>query len=60
MRDPLTLPKFWGHLPTLEAATKRGQKRPLVGITQGGSSRKDAGAKSAAYDADAQRKGRQA
>jgi len=49
-RDPLTYPYKRGtrRLQNLKTALDRGAKRPPIGLTQGGSSRKFAGAKPAA------------
>ena len=40
--------------PTFSEAMKDGTKEPAVTVTQGGSSRKDSGARVAARDADTQ------
>jgi hypothetical protein len=47
-RDPLTYPKLQRSLDTLGKALTESQKRPLIGVTQGGSSRKYSGCKPAA------------
>ena len=47
-RDPLTFPKGQQSLDTMYRALKDSQKRPYIGLTQGGSSRKNAGCKPAA------------
>lgn len=45
---------FKRKFQTLEAALKEAQKQPLIGVTQGGSSSKNSGARPAAKDADVQ------
>lgn len=50
-RDLFKLPSLKRRLPTLRAFLKHADKRPFTGITQGGSSRRDAGAKVAATNA---------
>lgn len=48
-RDPLTLPGAGRtRFLTLNAVRRRSLHNPPIGVTQGGSSRKDAGAKPAA------------
>jgi hypothetical protein len=47
-RDPLTFPERLGRLDSLDEVLKRNTKRPAIGITCGGSSRKAKGAKVAA------------
>lgn len=47
-RDPLTYEHGRARLPTLHAVLKAGRKQPRIGVTQGGSSRKDAGCRPAA------------
>jgi hypothetical protein len=47
-RDPLTYPRLMKRLPTLFRTLK--QKAPRIGVTQGGSSREDSGARPAATD----------
>jgi len=49
-RDPLTFPKGRVGFDSLASATAGTVKRPPIGLTQGGSSRKDNGAKPAATD----------
>jgi len=39
-----------GAFESMRSALKRSERRPLTGVTQGGSSRSNAGAKSAASD----------
>jgi hypothetical protein len=46
-------PKLGGSFESLGTSFKEAEKRPLIGITQGGSSRKGGGAKSAANDGEA-------
>lgn len=48
-RDPFG--GFEGKFETLGGSLQEADKRPLIGLTQGGSSRKGGGAKSAARDA---------
>lgn len=48
-----SFPKLGGGFESLGTSFKEAEKRPLVGITQGGSSRKGGGAKSAANDGNA-------
>jgi hypothetical protein len=43
-----------GRLENMKEALERSQKHPALGVTQGGSSRKDGGARVAARDADIQ------
>ena len=50
-RDPLTLPKGIMKLDTMGKALKESTKQPPIMYTQGGSSRKNAGAKVAAINA---------
>lgn len=47
-RDPFSWPKGRVSYPTLNATLRRTDKQPYIGVTQGGSSRKNRGAKSAA------------
>jgi hypothetical protein len=47
-RDPLTYPKNKHRLDALKDVYRQNSKRPYIGITQGGSSRKARGAKVAA------------
>lgn len=47
-RDPMTLPKGIMKLDTMGRALKESSKRPPILYTQGGSSRKNSGAKVAA------------
>lgn len=49
-RDPLTFPKGSARLDTLRSALKKADRVPHIGVTQGGSSRKDSGCKPAATD----------
>jgi hypothetical protein len=49
-RDPLTFPKLRTSFDTMYRALKDSTKKPFIGVTQGGSSRKFAGAKPAATD----------
>lgn len=49
-KDPFTFPKEPARLPNLSRVFQRSQRRPPVGVTQGGSSRKNPGCKSAATD----------
>lgn len=51
-RDPLTYPKGELRLDTLTTALRDSAKHPLIGVTQGGSSRKYAGCKPAATDGE--------
>jgi hypothetical protein len=50
------LPRHRTKLDGLKRAMKEAQKRPVIGFTQGGSSRKNSGAKVAARNADVQRR----
>lgn len=50
-RDPFTFQQDNHRLPTLKATLKRAEKHPFLGVTQGGSSRKDRGARVAATTA---------
>lgn len=52
-RDPLSFTKGMVRLDSLTDLQRTIAKRPLVGLTQGGSSRKDAGAKPAATNGSA-------
>lgn len=54
-RDPLTYPKGIMKLDTLGQALKESTKRPPTLYTQGGSSRKNSGAKVAATNGLARR-----
>ena len=54
-RDPYKLPGTTRRLDSLRVALKKGENKPFIGVTQGGSSRKNAGAMPAATDADIQR-----
>ncbi len=47
-RDPLTYQHRIARLDTLKTVFKENSKRPFIGVTQGGSSRKHPGAKPAA------------
>lgn len=47
-RDSFTFPKLDWRLDTMNRALKESQKRPLIGVTQGGSSRKWSGSRPAA------------
>lgn len=49
-RDPLTFPKGSASFRTMTEQLKRANKRPLIGVTQGGSSRRGSPAKVAATD----------
>lgn len=49
-RDPMTFPKGRVSLRTMREQLKHADKRPLTGVTQGGSSRPGAPAKVAATD----------
>ena len=51
-RDQFTFHKGEVHMPNMRVALIDSTKRPVIGLTQGGSSRKYAGAKPAAVDAD--------
>lgn len=51
-RDPFTFPKGPARLDTLNQVFKQNSKRPYIGVTQGGSSRKARGAKVAATTAE--------
>jgi hypothetical protein len=57
-RDPLTFPKLRGSFDTMYRALKDSTKKPFIGVTQGGSSRKFAGSKPAATTAQATAKRR--
>lgn len=54
-RDPFKLEGMWRRLDTIRGAMKKSDKNPKTGLTQGGSSRKNSGAKSAAKNADVQK-----
>ena len=56
--DPFKFPKRRRRLDNMRTALKEQQKRPYVGITQGGSSRQNQPAKVAATDPDFYRKTR--
>ena len=47
-RDTLTLPKGEVRLDSMSSVFRDSAKQPLIGVTQGGSSRKDAGCRPAA------------
>jgi hypothetical protein len=47
-RDPFRYSKGWGGFESLRELYEKMQHQPFTGVTQGGSSRKDAGAESAA------------
>jgi hypothetical protein len=47
-RDSLTLPKGEVRLDSMSSVFRDSAKQPLIGVTQGGSSRKDAGCRPAA------------
>lgn len=47
-RDPFKLPAMSRRLDSLYTAVEHSMMRPYIGVTQGGSSRKDRGAKVAA------------
>jgi len=49
--NPNRFPKHESSFDTLATALKKSLKRPFIGVTQGGSSRKDRGAKPAATTA---------
>ena len=49
-RDPLTFPKLRGSFDTMYRALKDSTKKPFIGVTQGGSSRKFSGSKPAATE----------
>jgi hypothetical protein len=49
-RDPMTFPKGRVSFRTMPAQLKQASKRPKTGVTQGGSSRRNAPAKVAATD----------
>lgn len=49
-RDPLTFPKMRTSFDTMYRTLKESTKKPFIGVTQGGSSRKSSGAKPAATD----------
>jgi hypothetical protein len=49
-RDPFKYPGQRKRLTNWTEATKAWDRRPHIGVTQGGSSRKDSGAKVAATD----------
>jgi hypothetical protein len=49
-RDPMTFPKGEVHLDNLRIVLQDANKRPFIGVTQGGSSRKDPGCRPAATD----------
>lgn len=51
-KNPFKLPQPGFSLPTLRAAMKDSLKTPYIGVTQGGSSRKDKGARVAARVAE--------
>ncbi len=51
MRDPSFQP-FRNTFETLHKAIGRSEKNPVTGLTQGGSSDKNAGCKSAAFNPD--------
>ena len=46
----MTFPKGEVHLDNLRKVFRKAGNRPLIGVTQGGSSRKDSGCKPAATD----------
>lgn len=50
--DPFKFQGLWRRFDTMYAATKRSDKQPLRGVTQGKSSGKNAGAKPAAVNSD--------
>lgn len=52
MKSPFRLPKNGASFDTLYAALKDGLKKPRIGVTQGGSSRRDRGARVAATTAE--------
>lgn len=47
-KNPFKLTEAKRNLPTLTAAMKQSLKKPYIGVTQGGSSRKNSGARVAA------------
>lgn len=49
-KNPFTYPKLWRSFDSLRDAMEEASKRPAIGVTQGGSSRKYAGARPAATD----------
>ena len=49
-RDPMTFPKGEVRFDTMHKAMKNADRPPHIGVTQGGSSRKNSGAKVAATD----------
>jgi len=49
-RDTLSFPKAGVKFDTLTAQLRDSAKQPPIGVTQGGSSRKNAGCRSAATD----------
>ena len=57
-RDPFTFTKLRGSFDTMYRALKDSTKKPFIGVTQGGSSRKNAGAKPAAIVAQVTEKRR--
>lgn len=52
-RDPLTIRGITKRLPSLRETLKKAMNRPRIGVTQGGSSRKFAGARPAATRGEA-------
>jgi len=52
MRNPLKITMPGLRLDTLYRATKDSLKKPYIGVTQGGSSRKNAGARVAAVNSE--------
>jgi hypothetical protein len=52
MKNPLKLGKGMRRMDTFAVALKDSLKKPYIGVTQGGSSRKDKGARVAATTAD--------
>lgn len=47
-KNPFKLTSAKRNLPTLHSAMKESLKKPYIGVTQGGSSRKNSGARVAA------------
>jgi hypothetical protein len=52
MKNPFRLPRPRNSFDTMAAALKESLKQPYIGVTQGGSSRKNGGARVAATKAE--------